>query len=766
VCLATPEIAGPIFTGGVGRFYASLADSLVRSGHGVTIAYGLGEHSERGTIREWVEHYAQRQIGFVPVPEVSPPLDAPFPRQRAYRMYRWLRAHEDEFDIVHFPEWQGVGFYALNAKRQGLAFAETTFIVISHSPTMLLAPSHLLPVDHPNYLEFDFLERGSVEAADYLVSPSAFLHAWMQEEEWRLPERAFVHPLILPRSHRRTGDERSTSAGPTRERQSVRELVFFGRLDVLKGLDTFCAALDRLVDSDLQPESVAFLGRESVIEGLSSRTYLEQRAVAWPFPCVVHTDLDTAKALAYLRGRGRLAVTASRVENSPNAVYECLGSQIPFVVSAVGGVPELIAESDREQVLFPPRPDELAALLRETLEHGAVVARPAIDFDDAEERWIGLHERIVDDPEPKRGRNGRTPAKDVLPAERPLVSVCLSHFNRPRLLRQALTSLEAQDYPNFEVVLVDDASTHPGAVAFLDGLEADFDRRGWRIVRHDQNRYLGAVRNTAARHARGELLVFMDDDDCAKPGQISTLVQVAEETGADIVTSAGDVFSHHDPPADDDTPVARELPLGAALGVGLYGNCFGSANALVRRSAFDRLGGFTEDWGVAFEDWELFANAAFAGLKQEVVAEPLFWHRRLPGGMADTTNRTANLQRALRAYLAHSSPELHGLLRIGQATIASQLPDGVTAATSVPGFDRFELYWNSTSWRVTRPLRQLKRRRQGLPLETKPMPQTEAEIDSLITGITTSLSWKLTAPVRVLGRFRHSVRAMIRRVVS
>jgi GT2 family glycosyltransferase len=588
----------------------------------------------------------------------------------------------------------------------------------------------------------------------------------MQAEHWRLPDRAFVHPYVLsPEFRRPTEGATDANGGAAGERREVRELVFFGRLDVLKGLDTFCAALDRLAASDLRPSSVAFLGRESVIEGQPSRAYLEKRAAEWPFPCVVQTDLDTAQALAYLRGPGRLAVIASRIENSPNTVYECLGSRLPFIVSAVGGVPELLAEDDRQHVLFTPRPDELARLVLDVLERGAVIGRPAIDFDDAEQRWIGLHEAIVDGADERLNGNDRPVAVGEPAASLPLVSVCLTHYNRPRLLQQALSSLEAQDYPNFEVVLVDDASTDPAAQELLDTLTPDLERRGWQLVRHDRNRYLGAARNTAVRHARGELLVFMDDDDYARPTQLSTLVHVAEHTGADIVTSASDVFSHHDPPAPDEAPSARIVPLGAALGVGLFSNCFGGANALVRRSAFDRVGGFTEDWGVGFEDWEFFAGAAFAGLRHEVIADALYWYRDLDTSMASTTNRTANLQRVLRPYLRNTHPQLHGLLRVSQATIARQLPGGGGTAT-LPGLARFDLYWDSTSWRITRPLRQLKRRRRGLPPETRPRPQTEGEIDILIAQITGSLSWKLTAPLRAAGRLARTLERAERTILG
>src|SRR5581483_10923551 len=97
-----------------------------------------------------------------------------------------------------------------------------------------------------------------------------------------------------------------------------------------------------------------------------------------------------------------------------------------------------------------------------------------------------------------------------------------------------LESLKAQDYSNFEVIVVDDGSTLPAAVAYLEELEPEFATRGWRILRQE-NRYPGAARNNAARHARGEYLLFMDDDNFAKPHEISRFVQVARRTGADLL---------------------------------------------------------------------------------------------------------------------------------------------------------------------------------------------------------------------------------------
>lgn len=78
----------------------------------------------------------------------------------------------------------------------------------------------------------------------------------------------------------------------------------------------------------------------------------------------------------------------------------------------------------------------------------------------------------------------------------PLVSVIIVHHNRHLLLKQAIESIEAQTYQNFEVIVVDDGSTDPDAIKYLAELSWQWwENTGWRIIK-ETNRYLGAARNT------------------------------------------------------------------------------------------------------------------------------------------------------------------------------------------------------------------------------------------------------------------------------
>lgn len=257
-----------------------------------------------------------------------------------------------------------------------------------------------------------------------------------------------------------------------------------------------------------------------------------------------------------------------------------------------------------------------------------------------------------------------TSARPIAPtapdAEPPFVSVCLVHHDRPALLRQAVGSLYAQDTERFEVILVDDGSTSPAALAFLDELAPEFERRGWQIHRQE-NRYLGAARNAAARLARGEYLLFMDDDNLAKPHEVSTFARVAARTGADLLTCQMELFEGDGPPV---TIANRFVFTAGPVAAGALINCFGDANALVRRSVFESLGGFTEDRGIGHEDWELFARAALAGAHLETVPEALFYYRIAKSSMRLHTSRAASHLRSLRPYLAQVPDELKPLLEV------------------------------------------------------------------------------------------------------
>lgn len=727
ICIATPEIAGLTRNAGIGSTYSNLALTLAALGHKVTIVYLSDSFEPDVSYGSVVDLYENRGIRLLRLPDKGlVPIIATKGPSVSYLAYQWLK--EQDFDVIHFPEWMGLGYYSLLAKHQGLAFPGCTMVIGLHGPTAWDAEGNHEFIESIDLLEREFMERKSVAYADVLLSPTQYMIGWVVDQGWEIPKRAYVQPHILP-------DELIAEISP--DAVKIKELVFFGRLQKRKGLVPFCDALDIISQNgESMRVPVTFMGKQTTLDGRSSEDFIMERARRWPFPVRIISDLDREGALAYLKEDGRLAVIASLVENYPNTVRECCGMGIPFLASAVGGIPECIMSEDHERVLFIPRPGELAKKLNRALKEGVAPARSAVDFKLNKVTWMDWYEPPVkDQPSPdikKKGTFDRA-------SSYPLVSVCLTTYNRPRLLAQALESLRCQDYPNFEVLLVDDGSDEPDALAFLDQLKPEFQIRGWRIIRQE-NRYVGAARNNGAKHAQGEYLLFMDDDNYAEPHEISTFVRVASYSGADILSCVLKYFSGSEvPTAHLQVPEGVYLPLGAAADVGAAAkNCFGDANALVRRSTFVQLGGFTEDYGIGWEDFEFFARAVLRNARLEVVPEELLWYRVLTGSMSRTAPTDARVFRIARPYLEVLGPDLRGIVRLLQGYHHAR------------DYDRFETMWNSWSWRLLRPIRNFFRRCRRLPPESKPTINSPCDAQQAVRSIKRSVTWNVTRPFRVL----------------
>ena len=280
---------------------------------------------------------------------------------------------------------------------------------------------------------------------------------------------------------------------------------------------------------------------------------------------------------------------------------------------------------------------------------------------------VSWHEEVVrrhsESAGPKRGAADR--GQDL-----PTISVCVTHYNRPHLLRQALASIVEQHHAPLEVIVLDDGSPGEDVQAELDRIveEFEFSRRGWRLVRQE-NRYLGAARNAAAREARGEYIFFMDDDNVAKPHELSTFAEVARRTSADVLTCLLDMFEGDERPWADQPPTKRLLFSGAAMPLSVIRNTFGDANSLVRRRALMEIGGFTEDRGAGQEDWEAYSKFALRGYRVEVVPEPLFFYRTAPSSMSRGMPMIRSHLRTLRPYLEEIPRAYHPLIELAMGQL-------------------------------------------------------------------------------------------------
>lgn len=106
---------------------------------------------------------------------------------------------------------------------------------------------------------------------------------------------------------------------------------------------------------------------------------------------------------------------------------------------------------------------------------------------------------------------------------RPAVSVLIAAYNAERFLEETLESALLQDYPNTEIVVVDDASSD-GTPSLLER----YRKWGIRVIRHEANRGVSAAVNTATSAATGEFIALLDHDDLWLPGKITAQMQFFE----------------------------------------------------------------------------------------------------------------------------------------------------------------------------------------------------------------------------------------------
>jgi glycosyltransferase involved in cell wall biosynthesis len=104
----------------------------------------------------------------------------------------------------------------------------------------------------------------------------------------------------------------------------------------------------------------------------------------------------------------------------------------------------------------------------------------------------------------------------------PRVSVVVSHYERQALLVEALDSIAAQSYRDFEIVVVNDAGADSEAV--VRDAAARHPGLVVRYQRQPVNRGVAATRNAGVALADGELIAYLDDDDLWRRHHLASLV--------------------------------------------------------------------------------------------------------------------------------------------------------------------------------------------------------------------------------------------------
>jgi O-antigen biosynthesis protein len=203
-------------------------------------------------------------------------------------------------------------------------------------------------------------------------------------------------------------------------------------------------------------------------------------------------------------------------------------------------------------------------------------------------------------------------------AAEPLVSIIIPTKNNLGYLQRCLSTLLAKTvYSQYEIVLMDDHSTDPAVQAYYQELRAQVPNL--RIFDNEEGPFnYSRVNNHGARQARGELLLFLNNDvEILTPDWLSELARWAQQPGVGMVGAkllypdgaiqhagivigmtghANHVYAGRPPVKPGLFPSPDTLRNVSAV----TGACM-----LVRRDVFEQVGGFNEDLSLVFNDVEL-----------------------------------------------------------------------------------------------------------------------------------------------------------------
>jgi glycosyltransferase involved in cell wall biosynthesis len=206
------------------------------------------------------------------------------------------------------------------------------------------------------------------------------------------------------------------------------------------------------------------------------------------------------------------------------------------------------------------------------------------------------------------------------------VSVIMAAYNGERYIADSIRSVQEQSFRDHELIVVDDGSTDRTR-EIAQAARAGDDRV---VYVHQENGRQAKARNLGLRHARGELIAFLDQDDLWVKDKLALQVAALDQLDADVVYSDGFLFpdGHH----HDEQRVFRILT-GRFSGdemfqLMFFRNQIPILSALVRKRAIARVGLLNED--PAFQncdDYDLWIRLAKSGARFVGMPERLVRYR-------------------------------------------------------------------------------------------------------------------------------------------
>lgn len=223
-----------------------------------------------------------------------------------------------------------------------------------------------------------------------------------------------------------------------------------------------------------------------------------------------------------------------------------------------------------------------------------------------------------------------------------LVSIILATGRDSGYLREALDSVRAQTYANWELLIVENGAAHPEKIADLISGEPRMS-----LISIDHSATAGLARNIGVANTRGHLITFIDDDDVWHVERLATHIEVHRRNPATSVSFSGFWYMDAEgtpfgaPWMSRQTP-SRDILRGAAPTP--YGG-----SLMVTRDVYTTIGGCSPEIPMLV-DFELALRLALQG-DFVYIDRALFGYRRHDSNMTSNQPRTMRRGRTIMEYM-------------------------------------------------------------------------------------------------------------------
>jgi glycosyltransferase involved in cell wall biosynthesis len=237
------------------------------------------------------------------------------------------------------------------------------------------------------------------------------------------------------------------------------------------------------------------------------------------------------------------------------------------------------------------------------------------------------------------------------------VSIIIPCYNYACFLPDAVASVLAQTFTDWELIVVDDGSTDATLTTGRQ-LMARHPNRRMRVF-HQSNRGNAATRNTGAERAVGEYIMYLDADDLIAPTYLERTVAILRvRPSVGFVYTGMRLFGEdwHEWPST--TYDSRVLPIENVV----------LSHALLRRAAWEQVGGFDSIHPLyGLEDWDFWLRLAATGWQGWHIDELLVFYRRHERSMSNQLRRDQEWD--ARAQIIRKHPDLYGPRLAAWATV-------------------------------------------------------------------------------------------------